>query len=417
MDVKAARSLSAEGAARTTGRPRESRRAAVVSAADLFEALLADTENGVLLLDPDRHVARVNAAAASMLGTTVSGARGAAAAALLATVVPGDDPVAEGYRRRTSEYESMLVTQRGGELPVSIRTFRLGSPPWLLVTLRDLTGVRRMHEELRRKERLALLGQLATGVAHEIRNPLAGIGTSAQVLLRRFEPRDERARFVQVILDEVARLDRIVTSLLQYSRPRSPVLQRTELPPLVAKVIELLADNLAASGVRVETEIAVRSSAVYLDPDLVMQVLLNVSLNAVQAMPTGGRLRFEVRRVRRRQAPRGPGRRATDRDTRGERGASSWVEYAQVRVIDTGTGIPRGVLRKLFHPFFTTKPEGTGLGLAISQTIMHEHQGNIEVASREGRGTTVMLNFPREKRHGQRREPHPHPDAAHPARR
>ena len=79
--------------------------------------------------------------------------------------------------------------------------------------------------------------------------------------------------------------------------------------------------------------------------------------------------------------------------------------------------MPRGVLRKLFHPFFTTKPNGTGLGLAISQTIMHEHQGSIEVASREGRGTTVMLNFPLEKRHGQRREPNTHPDAALAARR
>ncbi len=417
MDVKAARTAAAEGAARATGRRREPRGTAVVSAADLFEALLADTENGVMLLDPDRRIARINAAAASMLGTTVARARRATATTLLTTVVAGDDPVGEGYRRRVSETETMLVTRRGGELPVAIRTFRMGSPPWLLVTLRDLTRVRRMHEELRRNERLALLGQLATGVAHEIRNPLAGIGTSAQVLLRRFEPRDERARFVQVILDEVVRLDRIVTTLLQYSRPRSPVLQRTEVSPLVSKVIELLADNLAASGVRVETEIAARPAAVYLDPDLVTQVLLNVSLNAVQAMPRGGRLRFEVRRVRRRQPPRGPGRRATDRGTDGARAVSPWIEYLQVRVSDTGTGMPRGVLRKLFHPFFTTKPDGTGLGLAICQTIMHEHQGSIEVASREGRGTAVMLNFPREKRHGQRRESHAHPNAEHAARR
>src|ERR1044071_6305080 len=99
-----------------------------------------------------------------------------------------------------------------------------------LLTLHDLTSMRRMQQELRRNERLATLGQLSAGVAHEIRNPLAGIGTSAQVLLRRFEPGDDRARFVQVILDEVARLDRIVTSLLQYARPRQPELKPVRLP-------------------------------------------------------------------------------------------------------------------------------------------------------------------------------------------
>src|SRR5206468_9987181 len=110
-------------------------------------------------------------------------------------------------------------------IPVLLRSVRLGNPPWVMLTLRALTQGRRMQQELRRHERLATLGQLSAGVAHEIRNPLAGIGTSAQVLLRRFEPRDERARFVRVILEEVARLDRIVTSLLQYARPRVPVLQ------------------------------------------------------------------------------------------------------------------------------------------------------------------------------------------------
>ena len=94
-----------------------------------------------------------------------------------------------------------------------------------------------------------------------------------------------------------------------------------------------------------------------------------------------------------------------------------WIEYQQVRVSDTGAGIPRGVLAKLFDPFFSTKPQGTGLGLSISQTIMQEHGGTIEVASREGRGTTVLLNFPVEKRHGERREPDSDAERAHAARR
>src|SRR5206468_8142027 len=124
-------------------------------------------------------------------------------------------------------------------IPVLLRSVRLGNPPWVMLTLRDLTQMKRLREELRRNERLATLGQLSAGVAHEIRNPLAGIGTSAQVLLRRFEPRDERARFVRVILDEVARLDRIVTSLLQYARPRAPELKPGTLAACVERVLEL----------------------------------------------------------------------------------------------------------------------------------------------------------------------------------
>jgi signal transduction histidine kinase len=280
------------------------------------------------------------------------------------------------------------------------------------MVLRDKTQLRRMQQELRRHERLATLGQLSAGVAHEIRNPLAGIGTSAQVLLRRLDPGDERARFVTVILDEVSRLDRIVTSLLQYARPRSPELRPSALEPCIERVLQLAQEPIARARVSVELDVASRLGAVWIDSDLVTQVLLNVTLNAVQAMPEGGRLRYEVRRLRRRPQPRGPGRRvgdpgrrASDRAAAGRPAPSPprWIEYQQIRVIDTGIGIPRGLQLKLFDPFFSTKAGGTGLGLSISQTIMQEHGGSIAVASREGRGTTVLLNFPVEKRHGERR--------------
>jgi signal transduction histidine kinase len=121
-------------------------------------------------------------------------------------------------------------------------------------------------------------------------------------------------------------------------------------------------------------------------------------------------LRYEVRRVLRWAAPRGAGRRASDPATRAGgpaelRSRRTRLAYQQVRVSDTGIGIPRGQMSKLFDPFFSTRPGGTGLGLSISQTIMQEHGGSIEIASREGRGTTVLLNFPMEKRQGERRNP------------
>jgi two-component system sensor histidine kinase HydH len=370
----------------------------------LLPALLDHQDVGILLIDPQRRVAEANGAALRLLGTTQARAAGGDASELLRTVVSGDDPVAEAFRTSVMEREAVLHARGGEEVPVLLRSRRVGRPPWLVMAIRDLSQMRRMQQELRRHERLATLGQLATGVAHEIRNPLTGIDTSAQVLLKRFEPRDERARFVRVIRDEVARLDRIVSSLLQYARPREPELKPSALASCIEHVIELAADPVERAGVRVELDVAPRLAPVYIDPDLVTQVLLNVTLNAVQAMPQGGQLRYEVRRVRRRGPPRGSGRRASDRARRGGRtGARPWSYVQQVRVIDTGVGIPRGDLAKLFDPFFSTKSSGTGLGLSICQTIMHEHGGSIAAASREGRGTTVLLDFPVEKRHGERR--------------
>jgi signal transduction histidine kinase len=204
-------------------------------------------------------------------------------------------------------------------------------------------------------------------------------------------------------------------------------LKPVRLADCVARVVTMSRANAERQGVRVESEVAARLAPVYIDADLVHQVLLNVTLNALQAMSTGGTLRYEVRIVRGRRPPRGPGRRADDRrgaDVRrngeGEGPGAArarvrrapdtqapepdWLEVQQVRVIDTGVGIPRGTLAKLFDPFFTTKPAGTGLGLSISQTIMQEHGGSIAVDSKEGRGTTVLLNFPLEKRNGERRQ-------------
>ncbi|HEY2954290.1 MAG TPA: ATP-binding protein [Candidatus Eisenbacteria bacterium] len=386
----------------------------------LARALMEDAETGVLLLDPSARLKRINGPALRLLSLSEAQARGQPASRLLRTAGVHDDLLAETRNSVRSEREGVLVARDGSEVPVLVRSYRLGRPPWTVLTLRDLTQSRRLREELRRHERLATLGKLSAGVAHEIRNPLAGIGTSAQVLLRRFEPRDERARFVRVILDEVARLDRIVTSLLQYARPRTPELKPCALAACVERVLELSRDALAGAGVTAEVDVAPRIAPVYIDDGLVTQVLLNVTLNSIQAMPQGGALRYEIRNVRRRPTPRGPGRRAADlarASAPGRREGAPRVTYQQVRVTDNGAGMSRGVLAKLFDPFFSTKPQGTGLGLSISQTIMQEHGGTIEVLSRERHGTTVLLNFPVEKRHGERRQPDPRSDRAHAAHR
>jgi nitrogen-specific signal transduction histidine kinase len=243
--------------------------AAPVDSNPLTGALFSDAESGLVLVDAAGRVRELNAAAARLLSAGAARMRGRPASDLLRTMVAGEDLIAEAFRVARGEREALLVTRLGAELPVLMRSYRFGRRASLLISFRDLTQPRRMREELRRHERLATLGQLSAGVAHEIRNPLAGIGTSAQVLLRRFEPRDERARFVRVILDEVSRLDRIVNSLLQYARPRVPELLADTLERCIGKVLEQQADHLARTGVTAQVVVAPQLAPVYIDADLV----------------------------------------------------------------------------------------------------------------------------------------------------
>src|SRR5258706_7801215 len=177
-----------------------------VPSAALADALLADADAGVVLLAPRGRVAAVTAAGLRMLGVPAARAKGRPGAELLRTPVAGDDPVREAFRAARGEREAVLLTPGGAELPVLLRSRRIGRPPWAAILFRDLTQTRRLQQELRRHERLATLGQLAAGVAHEIRNPLAGIGTSAQVLLRRFEPPGERSPLRRGVLGGGGRL-------------------------------------------------------------------------------------------------------------------------------------------------------------------------------------------------------------------
>ena len=172
-----------------------------------FRALMEGSESGVLLIDPQRRVESANAAALKLLGVTAARARGAEATSRARSSPATTVRSSSAASASNLEREAVLHTPGAGDVPVLLTARRIGRPAWVLVTLRDLTSMWRMQQELRRHERLATLGQLSAGVAHEIRNPLAGIGTSAQVLLKRFDAGDDRARFVQVILDEVARLE------------------------------------------------------------------------------------------------------------------------------------------------------------------------------------------------------------------
>lgn len=299
-----------------------------------------------------------------------------------------------------------LLTADGRVVPVQLRLTPLeeedGPTVGAIGIFVDLTETKRAEEQARRKERLASLGELSAGVAHEIRNPLAGIGAAAQVLKKRLGEDADRTRFTDVILEEVGRLDKIVENLLRFARPAQPHLAEASLVDCINRVLGLVGEMALERGVRVDTSIDPGIPNLFLDADQIVQVLLNVVQNGFQAMSDGGVLTITLRRTQ--QPPyirRRAGRRASDPVEPPE--PARPIEYAEVAVTDTGDGIPADTLGRIFDPFFTTRRAGTGLGLSISQSIVREHGGMISISSTVGVGTSVLIHLPLEKRHGQRR--------------
>jgi signal transduction histidine kinase len=232
----------------------------------------------------------------------------------------------------------------------------------------DITALDDMQQQLSRSERLATLGQVAAGIAHEIRNPLVGIGSTAALLRDEFDPADDKRADIDIILNETRRLDRIVNQIIDYARPRDLVPTQWEVHSLIEEVLKLLDTRLETQRVKV-TRSSAPTLMAYADRDQIKQVLLNLCHNSLDAMPTGGDLRIGAGQAARAGNP------------------GIFIE-----VVDTGSGISQKHLSQVFQPFFTTgKQHGTGLGLAICRNIAEAHGGDITLISEPGSGTTARL--------------------------
>jgi len=234
----------------------------------------------------------------------------------------------------------------------------------------DLSDLKRMEEALRRNDRLRAIGQLSAGVAHEIRNPLAGIATTAEVLSGKLGPEDDRTRYTRVILDEVTRLDGIVRNLLAFAKPPRPTIAPCAVEELLARIRGLVTDQAQARGVELRASASDQSIACLADASQITQVLLNLALNAVQACGSGERVSVSARAE--------------------TAGARDWIV---IDVEDDGPGVPREIRATLFDPFVTTRSQGTGLGLAISRQIVEDHQGSLTCTFLE-RGTRFTVKIP-----------------------
>jgi len=240
----------------------------------------------------------------------------------------------------------------------------------------------KLYDRMKERDRLAALGQMAAGLAHEIRNPLGAIKGAAQLLLSPSPPGTEPpteasgTEFLGIIVEEANRLNRVVTQFLDYARPLRGELLSLDVNEVVRKTAQLVTPNSDGTQIPVEVQLTLADDLPRArgDAEQLRQVFLNLALNAVQAMEKGGRLTIST-------AVRKGGRRNP-------------AQFLEVRFRDTGPGIPPAVQKNLFIPFYTTKDKGTGLGLPISQRIIENHGGTIEVRSRVGSGSTFTVVLP-----------------------
>ncbi|MGD9850734.1 MAG: ATP-binding protein [Nitrospirales bacterium] len=236
----------------------------------------------------------------------------------------------------------------------------------------DITALEQMRAQLNRAERLATLGQVAAGIAHEIRNPLVGIGSTTTLLLEDFESGDSRREDLQIILKETRRLDRIVNQIVDYARPRDLLPLTFLLPDLLQESLQVLSDLVKQKNIQVDFSLPDQLSSIRADRDQIKQVILNVLHNALEAVGQEGRLHLSIAEETHEQAL-----------------------GLRLKVKDNGRGVSPSALPRIFEPFFTTgKIRGTGLGLAICRNIIESHGGEIHAESQEGLGTTISIWLP-----------------------
>jgi len=238
-----------------------------------------------------------------------------------------------------------------------------------VLLFRDLTEVQELKKEVERNRRLASIGRLAAGIAHEIRNPLSSIKGFATYFMERYREVPEDKKTAEIMVQEVERLNRVIGQLLEFARPIKLNKVQAKIHEVITYSLKMIQKQAQDKGIAITTNLSPEIKEVSIDPDRISQVLLNLYLNAIEAMDQGGTLRID---------------------------SSLDEEYGKAKVVisDTGAGIKREDLVHIFDPYFTTKQSGTGLGLAIVHRIIEAHRGEVRVESELGKGTTITILLP-----------------------
>lgn len=334
-----------------------------------LDQMMANLQDGVMLFTSDFRAVLVSASAERFIGKPRGEMLGCHPSEIFSANSPLGQAILQAIESHQPVGQEEIETEHGRHIQISLDFIeehgeRIGA----LLTLRDTESVHRIEDEIELSRRLAAIGRLTSGVAHEVKNPINAIVVHLEVLrqkLREIDP--DTRRHMDVIGSEIQRLDRVVQTLVDFTRPVDLRLVDIDLRRLVDDVVALAAPAAEQNQVRFERQASQDALMARVDSDLVKQAVLNIVINGVQAMPQGGALRIATRRE---------------------------GDNAVLTVRDDGGGIPSDIRDKVFNLYFTTKKGGSGIGLAMAYRVVQLHHGNLEFTSVAGRGTTFYLRFP-----------------------
>lgn len=346
----------------------------------LHDVILVNMNSGLVTTDPDNRVIYANPAAEAMLGRPGASLVGQHIGRFFAyegegEPLPFDPPAAHVARGQLEAAELVGLTEAGDQVPIGYNLSLIPSEggeghAGKIMLFTDLTEVKRLERRLRQADRLRAVGELAASIAHEIRNPLASIASSIEMLSESASLDEGEQKLLGIILKESGRLNHIIEEFLAYARERAPEVAPHSIGTILEEVVMLFRNTAAARGTVIEVCAPDEAPRVLADEGQLKQVFFNLLRNATDAMPGGGRIQIDIE-------PGAPG-----------------ADELCVRVRDTGCGMPREMLEHVFDPFYSTKGQGVGIGLATAEKIVRAHAGTISVESAPGGGTTFAITLP-----------------------
>jgi PAS domain S-box-containing protein len=343
---------------------------------DRAENILESSPNGVITLSGSGFIQSVNRKAEQILDMDRKRMMGKSISEIGDEGIERILNIALRKKPRHGIVEASLVRMDREDAILEIATSCARRPESagaeVIIMFRDITESKRSKEIIRRMDRLLSLGQLSAGIAHEIRNPLSGINLNLQMLSKKMKGAQSLEK-INDSLEGIARINNLIKSVLNFARPTMPKFKRDYLQRVLGDTVRVMEPQLKRKKIRVTMDLPAAAPAIVIDENQISQVFVNLLLNSMEAMPSGGMIKITG---------------SMDDCTPGRVGLFRLV------ISDNGCGIQQDLLPKIFDPFFTTKPEGTGLGLSIVHKILEQHRAIIEVESPNGGGTVFTLTFP-----------------------